>query len=102
MAKNINIGGVEFKVSSKCVEYNKYMLCGRTLYDCYNRPSLTKENIWNYWLNWALETPNVYDLGVRGYNCHFFSLDFRYVDENGTEWYGIITHARHEICLLNY
>ena len=45
----------------------------RSIWDCYNRPSRTKEEIYEDWLKWAVDT-DVESFGVCSYNCNFFTL----------------------------
>ena len=45
---------------------------GRTLYDCYVRPSETKKTIYKDWLEWKNNI--CAEFGVRSYSTNFFTL----------------------------
>ena len=72
---NITVNGKTFSVhKSKYANVNNLgYYAGRTLYDCYERPSATKVSIYNDWLKWASDN-NVYHFGVSSYNAHTFTL----------------------------
>lgn len=85
MIKTININGVNFEVlkpfklgNEKIVYYNN-----KTLKNCYNKPSKTKEDIYNSWLIWYRELENDKDVticldsfGIHSYNTWMFTLTF--------------------------
>lgn len=56
----------------------------KTLWDCYERPSKTKEVIYEDWQNW-LPSKDDY-LYVRSYNHNFFSL-WGVVQHNNIDYY---------------
>lgn len=80
--KTLTINGTNFELKvprknkvtiSEALEYlERYK--GRTIYDCYERPSVYKEAIYSDWLCWLRTTVNVGYFGVTGYNCMQFSL----------------------------
>ena len=53
-------------------QYNQYR--GRTLSDCYKKPSVRKKNAWNYWC----KITSTYGANptVLGYNDMYFSVGF--------------------------
>lgn len=91
--KTIEINGIDFEV--KRPRKNKLELetvlrwvdryAGRTIYDCYDRPSHAKQSIYDSWLNWYTEdTQDRVDyFGVSGYNCMSFSLQAIYYGDYG-------------------
>jgi hypothetical protein len=84
MAKTLTINGVNFEV--KTPRKNKLSLesvintldrnAGRTIYDCYDRPSEVKLSIYNEWLDWytGCDDDTVDYFGVSSYNGFNFSL----------------------------
>ena len=73
--KTIEINGVTFEVhKSKAVStvfLDRY--AGRTINDCYERPSYSKTYIYNNWLEWATNA-GVEQFGISGYNGFQFTL----------------------------
>lgn len=59
---------------------------GRWLTDCYTKPSKTKQEIFNDWLEWAYLNEVEY-FGVSSYNVHRFSLQ------------GLVEHGGHKYIL---
>lgn len=49
--KTIKLKGITFEVQKKTI-YGRQYYSGRNLYDCYNKPSYAKQNIYNWWKNW--------------------------------------------------
>lgn len=46
----------------------------KILDDCYKTPSITKQEIFNDWFEWACECEKVFAFGVRSYNTFMFTL----------------------------
>lgn len=75
MSKSIKIGNETFSVHrSKYTNPNRLTYYdGRTLADCYTKPSFAKLSIYNEWLKWSVEN-NINHFGVSSYNTFGFSL----------------------------
>lgn len=75
MSKSIKIGNKTFSVHrSKYTNPNRLAYYeGRTLTDCYTKPSATKISIYNEWLHWAVDN-NITHFGLSSYNSNVFSL----------------------------
>lgn len=72
--RSINVGGKIFKISKTTRDYSDLRHpIGRTIYDCYSKPSSKKVSIYNEWLHWAINN-NVIYFGVASYNCNIFTL----------------------------
>lgn len=69
------LNGQEFSVHrSKYAKVdNLFRYSGRTIYDCYDRPSTTKVSIWKEWEEWAYLNDVAY-FGVSSYSGWQFSL----------------------------
>lgn len=104
MKKTITINNQNFELINNELYFyqvvNNFGYAGRTLYDCYTRPSKTKEEIYKHWMTWfnELKTEEVdweytYRIGVKSYNCNFFSLHayFKYMGS----WYYVEITAHH-------
>ena len=85
MSKTITINGVDFQVIRSKTASTLYLsrYAGRTVYDCYERPSYSKTYIYNNWLEWATNA-GVEDFGVRGYNGFQFTLQGKIVIDGNT------------------
>lgn len=70
------------------------------IFEYYERPSLTKIEIWSYWVQWANETEGVVRLHISGANCFTFSITGRYI-EDGKEYLIYITKCHNSMYLLN-
>lgn len=60
----------------------------KMLDDCYQRPSTTKQAIFDSWFDWSCECDKVHGFGIRSYNTNIFTLQ-GYVMFNDYS-YGII------------
>ena len=60
----------------------------KMLDECYQRPSQTKQHIFNDWLEWSCNCDKVHGFGIRSYNTNIFTLQ-GYVMFNDYS-YGII------------
>ena len=88
MKKTINFGR-EFTEDKKLTQgyYTQY----KTLRDCYERWSDTKENIYYLWKNILLDnTDNVENYGIRSYNANFIVLHAT-VEKDNKRYYLMIT-----------
>lgn len=47
---------------------------GRTVADCYERPSEVKKSIERDWRRWFADSPALRHMGVESYNCMMFTL----------------------------
>ena len=97
--KQLVLNGVTFKVTNPRTPVRPFSgwFCDENeIFNCYERPSLTKIAIWNDWLKWARETE-----GVTGYNCMQFTISGFYVDENGNEYNIHIIKSRNELIKVN-
>lgn len=70
----------------------------RTLYECYNKPSQVKMNIWRRWQIWFYGNDG--SLGVSSYNTNFFSIEGK-VHFDGYDYFVIITRTRQEAYIIN-
>ena len=73
--QTITLNGHRFEVQkSKYAKVeNLARYSGRTIYDCYERPSTAKVAIYREWEEWAYLNDVQY-FGVSYYNCSHFSL----------------------------
>ena len=73
--KEIYLNGHRFEVKrskyANVESLSRY--AGRTIYDCYSRPSSTKLSIYKEWKEWAYLNDIMY-FGVRSYNINMFTL----------------------------
>lgn len=60
----------------------------KDLYECYDRPSTRKQDIYKSWCEWAYNCDKVKSFGIRSYNTNIFTLQ-GYVMFNDYS-YGII------------
>lgn len=82
--RKIEINGYEFELAKDTRNFyeviNSQNHFGRTLWDCYTRPSHMKELIYALWKNWfdSLEQPQphmyAHRMGVYSYNTNVFTL----------------------------
>lgn len=100
MSKSIKIGNKIFSVHR-----NKYtnpnILAyyeGRTLTDCYTKPSATKISIYNEWLHWAVEN-GITHFGVRSYNTNIFTLQ-GLATVDGVDYVLNITPTSNKACIV--
>lgn len=75
MSKTIVLNGVTFEVIKSKVERTTFLheYSGRTLDDCYAKPSYSKQYIYKMWEEWAYLNDVKY-FGVSGYNGFQFTL----------------------------
>lgn len=89
--KTININGETFELVTAHNCYRQ-LYAGRGIFDCYDRPSNIKVNIYKNWLEWATDT-GIDSFGVSSYNCNFFTLTGIYYAEDGDSYFIRITPA---------
>lgn len=53
--------------------FEKHDACGWDIWDVYDRPSRTKENIWRGWVEWA--NRNGFDLKITSANTSTFTIE---------------------------
>ena len=88
MKKTINFGR-EFTDDKKLMQ--RYYTQYKTLRDCYDRWSDTKENIYYLWKNILLDnTDNVENYGIRSYNSNVIVLHAT-VEKDNKRYYLMIT-----------
>lgn len=99
--KTITINGREFElyVPIKHIpnkdDLERY--AGRSIRDCYDRPSDTKSKIYYNWLQWAIDS-NVELFGVSSFNVFGFTLQ-GYIEMDGKKYILSITKC-HNIATL--
>ena len=60
------------------------------IYECYNKPSKSKLDIYDYWLDWFNQSSNVYAFGITSYNTFSFTIGAILFDEETGEDIGFI------------
>lgn len=80
MKKYIEIDGISFEVKKRLNIIQGYEL--KTLYDCYNNPSMIKQDIMKYWVDFAIKHNSGVYFGVAGYNCMMFTFDAMIMHED--------------------
>lgn len=92
----LEINGETFEFDTKDIcDYNPSHPW-TSLYDCYERPSRTKENIYEAWRRWFHELDG--ELWVSSYNCNFFTIS-GYFKYNGDTYRAYITASHNKCCL---
>ncbi len=100
MKKHVVIAGREFRVCND-IHLDTKHVSSRDIWDCYNKPSVTKITIWKSWYNWFYNNLHDVDMGVCSYNCMMFTIEaVAYVEELGDYYYFYITKTRQEIYKL--
>lgn len=97
--KTIEINDRTFELRTEHSCYRN-LYAGRSVWDCYDRPSRTKEDIYNDWLKWAVDA-DVDSFGVSSYNCHLFTLSGIYHAPNGDSYFIRITPAHNYATLIS-
>lgn len=91
----------EFKIMKGTIsrsEVSKQVNAGKTIYDCYTRPSTRKMYIWEYWNNWFIDQ-EAWLYGVKSYNSNIFTITGM-INHKGTLYYVVITPTRQEVTLV--
>lgn len=74
--KTIELKGITFEVQKEI--YDKLYYSGRDLYDCYNKASYTKQNIYDWWKDWYYNNfdyeSRIGIITVHSYNTAMFTL----------------------------
>ena len=76
MKKEVIINDRAFTLKKAKVELRPNFIT-RNLYECYEKPSITKQSIYNDWLDWYMEEDNNFILkhfSVNSYNVNMFTL----------------------------
>lgn len=99
--KTIIINEKTFELKTGCGvrNYYRYLYPNRSLWECYNRPSRTKEEIYEEWAKWAMDT-GIDDFGVSSYNSQFFTLTGLYYADDGNTYFIRITPAHNYATLI--
>lgn len=104
----LTIDGYDFKVTHKAMQsYYGHGYNYRLLSDCYARPSIAKQRIFEHWCNFFYEHFNAYGgmyCGIISYNCMMFTFGAQaLIDYNGetvdAEFY--ITKTRQEVTIYD-
>ena len=97
MKKYIRINNETFEVKKTIADFDYSKIASKTLDSCYDRPSYTKERIWDFWSQWFNELGTFY-YGIKSYNCMMFTIEgVAYVPELDTDCYIYITKTRQEV-----
>lgn len=106
MTKYTMINGIEFEThKSKYanIAVNNWLHeYPQTLDDCYENPSVTKQEIYAEWMAWKDDTDYVEHFGIRSYNVFGFTLCGLFLDSETFEILGLlnITKTKNELILL--
>lgn len=85
----IDIYGKEFLLSGTIDHVPSVIQ--RTIFECYDKPSSTKQSIYNNWEKWFIYN-GILNFGVESYNCNFFTLGSVCVYD-GKRYYLYITRS---------
>ena len=85
MTKYMTINGVKFELiktpkTKDLIAHWRY--AGRTLNDCYEKPSQIKREIYDEWLEWYYGADYVQAFGVASYNGFNFTIGALLIGEN--------------------
>lgn len=96
--KTMELKGIIFEVQ-KATDITPYY-SGRDLYDCYNKPSYAKQNIYECWKNWYYDNfdyeNRVGIITVHSYNSNIFTLTMGII-YNGKQYHLYITPSHNYI-----
>lgn len=67
----------------------------KPLDECYNKPSMRKQNIYREWIEWAYATEDIYTFDVDTFNSNIFTLSGVIEYSNGLVEVVHITPTRH-------
>lgn len=93
MKKYLEINGHGFEVKKPINAIP--VISRRDLSDCYARPSVVKQAIYDNWSRWFVYC-NSTQFGVRSYNTNMFTIE-GIVEHEGTTYYVYISKTREEI-----
>lgn len=92
--RRIKINGVHFELHQR-----KEMKCWTgssfSLYDCYERPSVRKQEIYKYWEEFASSVDAEY-FSISTYNANIFTLDMIFTYD-GVRYYAHITPTHNDL-----
>ena len=92
--ETITLNGEYFTLDNKETE-TETALTRRDIYDCYERPSRYKVDIFNDWRNWFIENDGY--CTVSSYNCMMFTIAGYVTDKETNErYYCYITKANNK------
>ena len=74
------INGVTFEYNTKD-KVQFHSTARRGIWDCYERPSQRKENIFRGWADWFITLVS-FEFTVASYNCNFFTIEGYFTYEN--------------------
>lgn len=105
MAKTMQINGVTFELT---IPRKEAYAIGRdkwdyynAIFECYKRPSIYKQGIWEDWFKWAVDTIGVRSFYISGYNNSQFSISGLYEDAYGIQYNLYITRDHNRATLVN-
>ena len=100
MNKTITLNGYTFTVhrSKYAKVENLHRYAGRTIYDCYDRPSDTKVSIYKMWDEWAYMNDVKY-FGISSYSGFQFTLQ-GLVEHGGNKYILHITKSANKAYLI--
>lgn len=73
--------------------YYRYTQSWLTLYDCYKRPSLAKQRIWDRIVKESVEDDGDV-VSIISYNSHIFTCGYTFESDGGTKYFVYITPSR--------
>jgi len=105
MSRTIEINNVTFELTVprkevSAIEREKWDGMN-AIFECYDRPSIYKQQIWNDWYLWSIKTIGVRSFYISGYNCMRFTISGLYEDENGNKYNLYITRDHNRAILVN-
>lgn len=105
MAKTIEINGVSFELTIPrkevhAIERDKWDGYN-AIFECYDRPSIYKQDIWEEWFKWAVDTIGVRSFYICGHSCMTFSIAGLYEDANGEQYNLYITRDHNRVIKVN-
>lgn len=81
--KQITINEIKFELKKSINHVPHYTI--RNLSDCYNKPSIYKERIYEQWLDFYNTLPyeqQFYYPSIRSFNCNIFTLEMIVIYNN--------------------
>lgn len=101
MTREIN--GVDFEIIKPRTWYQTNVLYGigdnGEIFKHYTKPSKIKQEIWEFWVQWANDTEGVVGLHISGANCNTFSIKGWYI-KDGQTYYIWITKCHNKMYLV--
>lgn len=90
MSKIIELNNVDFELGKPI--NGQPSINTRSIWDCYDKPSKIKEEIYEEWRNWFVRDCDSYLFGVCSYNGHFFTIN-GLITVNEKTYYLVITRS---------